>query len=104
MTLLALLIVFASVAGYHWGHILEGADAHVYRHDVIVAALGFTVLALFFAVWSEALVGKIEDAVEDADARRAQAAQQQALVLDDRFRQVATAAHRLVVDAPGGQG
>ncbi|HOZ56815.1 MAG TPA: SMC family ATPase [Nakamurella multipartita] len=36
------------------------------------------------------------EAAAAADARRAQAAQQQALVLDDRFRQVATAAHRLV--------
>lgn len=36
------------------------------------------------------------EAAAAADARRAQAAQQEALVLDDRFRQVAAAARRLV--------
>lgn len=62
LILMVLLIVFAALAGYHWGSILDNAEEQVYQHDVVFAAVTSTLLALLVAVWSEVLVAKIEDA------------------------------------------
>lgn len=66
LVLMFLLIVFAALSGYHWGSILDNANAHVYEHDVIIAGVAFTLLSLVVALWSEAVVGKIEKALVHA--------------------------------------
>lgn len=61
---MALLIIFAALSGYHWGGILEGD--RVYQHDVLIAALCFTVLAVIVALAIEAAVTRTEYAAAAA--------------------------------------
>lgn len=58
--LIGLLIVFAALAGYHWGYILERMNAGGQERDAIILGVAFTLLALLTAVWVEAVVTRTE--------------------------------------------
>lgn len=60
LVMMALLIVFAALAGYHWGSILESGGFRVQDHDIIILALVFTAMAAVIALAVEATVTKIE--------------------------------------------
>lgn len=75
--LISLLIIFAALAGYHWGSILERMNSGGQERNVIVLGVAFTLLALFTAVWVEAVVTRTERDAELAhslEARRGEEA------------------------------
>lgn len=68
LVLMALLIVFSALAGYHWGNILENMQAGVQEHDVVLLGIVFTLLAFLTALWVETVVTRTE--VEATKAHR----------------------------------
>lgn len=58
--LIGLLIVFAALAGYHWGTILERINSGGQERDVILLGVAFTLLALLTAMWVEAVEARTE--------------------------------------------
>ena len=69
--LMGLLIVFAALAGYHWGYILERMNSGGQERGVIVLGVAFTFLALFTAVWVEVVVTRTERDAELAHSLEA---------------------------------
>lgn len=64
LALLAVLMVFAALAGYHWGRIWDGGGIH--GHDMLIAAVCFTVLAAIVALVVEAAAMRTEAEVAAA--------------------------------------
>jgi hypothetical protein len=60
LVLMGLLIVFAALAGYHWGNIIENMKAGVQEHDVLLLGIVFTLLSLITAIWVETVVTRTE--------------------------------------------
>ena len=59
LALMSLLIVFAALAGYHWGNLFE-SGFHVQDHDVVILAVAFTLLAAAVALGVEMAVTRTE--------------------------------------------
>ena len=60
LVLMGLLIVFAALAGYHWGNIIENMRAGVQEHDVLLLGIVFTLLSAITALWVESVVTRTE--------------------------------------------
>ena len=60
LVLMGLLIVFAALAGYHWGNIIENMRAGVQEHDVLLLGIVFTLLSAITALWVETVVTRTE--------------------------------------------
>lgn len=74
----ALLIVFAAVAGYQWGHIFEQGLTGFRSSYVTLAAVGSAFIAIVLGLWAEVLVAQTEVAAAEAEAekkRQAEAAE-----------------------------
>ena len=71
---MGLLIVFAALAGYHWGNIMEGGQ--VYGHDVMLGAVCFTVLAVVVALAIEAAVTRTEIEAASAESLKERKAEE----------------------------
>jgi len=88
LVLMTLLIVFAALAGYHWGNIIENLNAGSQGHGVIILGVVFSLLALMTALWVETIVTRTEmeaalaQAAEEAKAEEALAQAEQARELD----------------------
>ena len=85
---MALLIVFAALAGYHWGTIIQNVRIGVQEHDVIILGMVFSVLAVLTALLVEAVVTRTEreaalaEAAVEEKALEARLNSDQALELD----------------------
>lgn len=116
LAVMAMLIVFAALAGYHWGHMLEtGAFQSPY---LVYAAAGSTFGAVLLGLWAEALVARTERAAAQAEAERARLAEtadiskEQARELDRivciltddnadlRYRLLSNKVHQVAQDRP----
>ena len=60
LVLMGLLIVFAALAGYYWGNIIENMRAGVQEHDVLLLGIVFTLLSGITALWVESVVTRTE--------------------------------------------
>ena len=60
LVLMGLLIVFAALAGYHWGNIIENMRAGVQEHDALLLGIVFTLLSAITALWVETVVTRTE--------------------------------------------
>lgn len=97
LVLMGLLIVFAALAGYHWGAIIQNLDAGVREHDVIILATVFSVLAVLTALWVETVVTRTEREVALAQAAEQEKAQE-ALVNGEQARELDRIVDRLTED------
>jgi hypothetical protein len=85
---MALLIVFAALAGYHWGAIIQNVRIGVQEHDVIILGTVFSVLAVLTALLVETVVTRTEreaalaEAAVEEKALEARLNSDQALELD----------------------
>ena len=60
LVLMGLLIVFAALAGFHWGDIIDNIRTGTREPEVLVLGIIFTVLAFVTAVWVESVVARTE--------------------------------------------
>lgn len=97
LVLMGLLIVFAALAGYHWGAIIQNLDAGVREHDVIILATVFSILAVLTALWVETVVTRTEREVALAQAAEQEKAQE-ALVNGEQARELDRIVDRLTED------
>lgn len=97
LVLMGLLIVFAALAGYHWGAIIQNLDAGVREHDVIIMATVFSILAVLTALWIETVVTRTEREVALAQAAEQEKAQE-ALVNGEQARELDRIVTKLAED------
>ena len=57
---MGLLIVFAALAGFHWGDIIDNIRTGAREPAVLALGVVFTVLAFATAVWGESVVARTE--------------------------------------------
>ncbi|WP_374332166.1 hypothetical protein [Aestuariivirga sp.] len=97
LVLMGLLIVFAALAGYHWGAIIQNLDAGVREHDVIIMAAVFSILAVLTGLWIETVVTRTEREVALAQAAEQEKAQE-ALVNGEQARELDRIVTKLAED------
>lgn len=97
LVLMGLLMVFAALAGFHWGSIFESAGAGIQAHDVMVLGVVFTVLALLTALWVETIVTRTEMEAAKAQSEE-EALAQEAQMHDERARQLDRLVSKLAED------
>ena len=60
LVLMTMLIVFAALAGYNWGAIIQSLGSGVQEHDVLILGVVFSILAALTALWVETVVTRTE--------------------------------------------
>ena len=94
---MGLLIVFAALAGYHWGVILDTGGTRIFEHDVLLAAGTFTILAVLCGLWVESAVTRSENQVALAQ-RQHETKSKEADISNEKARELDRIVSRLSED------